>query len=382
MASLLDRLLPEPDFVVRDPEAVTQALVRQYEELTGLTLYPAQVERIMVDIISYRESLFREALQDAAKLNLVRYSRYPILDFLGENVDCSRLEAKFASCTLRFNLLTAPLVSTVLPAGTTVNVTGGGSGAPISFSTTAPFSVPAGTLMFDVLATCDTAGAVGNGFVAGQVNDLGDVVPGLDIDAVANTDASAGGAEAEDDDHYRERIVLAPEAFSNAGSQGAYRFYALSANSDIVDVGVVSPTPGYVHLYPLTITGLPTPAVLAQVLASCNADKVRPMTDFVQALAPTVVPYVIEAQLTLYTTADQPTALAQAIEAIKTYRDSKQASLGRDIVRSQMADVLHVYGVYKVDILQPAADVVIAKTEWPQCLDANITVTVVATAQG
>ena len=32
--SLLDRLLPEPDFVVRDPQGVTQQMVSQYEALT------------------------------------------------------------------------------------------------------------------------------------------------------------------------------------------------------------------------------------------------------------------------------------------------------------------------------------------------------------
>lgn len=38
--SLLDRLLPDPDFVTRDPEALTRELVAHYESLTGKTLYP------------------------------------------------------------------------------------------------------------------------------------------------------------------------------------------------------------------------------------------------------------------------------------------------------------------------------------------------------
>ncbi|MBP0016080.1 MAG: baseplate J/gp47 family protein [Cyanobacteria bacterium SBLK] len=42
----------------------------------------------------------------------------------------------------------------------------------------------------------------------------------------------------ETDDNLRKRIILAPESFSNAGSAGAYRFHALSASQDIIDVGV------------------------------------------------------------------------------------------------------------------------------------------------
>ena len=32
--------LPEPNFIDRDPEAITAEIVAQYEGLTGKTLYP------------------------------------------------------------------------------------------------------------------------------------------------------------------------------------------------------------------------------------------------------------------------------------------------------------------------------------------------------
>lgn len=100
--SLLERQLPEPNFVSRDTEAITREMIAQYESLTGKTLYPAQVERILIDVIAYRESLVRQSIQDAGKLNLVRYSRAPVLDYLGENVGVPRLQAIAASTTLRF----------------------------------------------------------------------------------------------------------------------------------------------------------------------------------------------------------------------------------------------------------------------------------------
>ena len=93
--SLLDRQLPEPDFIERDPAKITREMIATYESLTGKTLYPAQVERLLIDLIAYRESLVREAFQDGAKLNLVRYSRGVILDNIGENVGVQRVAAVF-----------------------------------------------------------------------------------------------------------------------------------------------------------------------------------------------------------------------------------------------------------------------------------------------
>ena len=41
--------LPEPSFIDRDPDAITAEIVAQYELLSGKTLYPAQVERLLID---------------------------------------------------------------------------------------------------------------------------------------------------------------------------------------------------------------------------------------------------------------------------------------------------------------------------------------------
>ena len=377
--SLLDRLLPEPDFVVRDPQEVTRQMVSQYEALTGKTLYPAQVERILVDVIAYRESLMREAVQDAARLNLVRYSRAPILDYLGENIGVGRLDAARARTTLRFTFTPVPTVAAFLPAGVVVQ------GGEIQFATELAISIAPGTQTLDVGAVCLETGVNGNGFLAGQVRDLVSDVSNLTssllvVSSVQNTDTTAGGAEAEDDDHFRERIVLAPEQFSNAGSVGAYKFHALSAHQDIIDVAVVSPTPGVVNLHPLVRTGLPSAAVKAAVLAACNADRVRPLTDQVNVLDPVIVDYAITAQLTLFSAADAVLAQREAQKAAVAYRDRLQARLGQDVVRTQIIEVLHGYGVYSVALPQPAADQVLSDQSWPRC--TAITITVAATAQG
>lgn len=370
--SLLERQLPEPIFVSRDAEAITREMIAQYESLTGKTLYPAQVERILVDIIAYRESLTRQAIQDAGKLNLVRYSRAPVLDYLGENVGVPRLGAIAATTTLRFTFNPVPAAATILPAGTMVEI------GDVAFATNADVLVAAGVASVDTAATCTVPGVIGNGFVAGQIQTLASVLASLSVESVTNTTVSANGAEAEDDEYYRERIVLAPEQWSNAGSVGAYRFWARSAHPDVIDVAVVSPTPGVVNIHPLTKTGLPSQGIKDLVYATCSADTVRPLTDDVRVLDPVVVDYQITARITRFKDADSTLTLTTAQTAAQNWRDAGLKKLGTDIVRTQIIRALHGYGVYSLDLQKPAVDQVVGPQGWSRCTAIDVSISGIA----
>ena len=386
--SLLDRPLPEPSFVDRDVDKIVSDIVAQFEAETGRTLYPAQVERLQTNIIAYRESLVREAIQDAAKLNLLRYSRAPVLDMLGELVGVGRLAAAPAGVTLQFAFGASALARTI-PAGTLAQA------GEVAFATSVDIAVAAGAVVATGAASCTTAGVVGNGFVAGQVNVLAAPVAGFSDLAVTSTTTSAGGAEAELDDELRERIALAPERFSTAGSVGAYRFHAMSAWPGIIDVAVVHPDmvvqggvlvslngvpPGQVRLYPLMRDGVPAQAVLDAVFVACSGQTVRPVCDQVQALVPEVVHTTLSVELMLYEGSDSAAVLDYGIAAANAYVNAVRRRLGVDIVRSQIADALHVAGVYKVHVLQPAADVVLQDHQWP-AFD-SVTVTIAGVARG
>ena len=52
--------LADPQFVERDPQKIVEEMITQYETVTGRTLYPAQVERLVIDLVAYRESMTRE----------------------------------------------------------------------------------------------------------------------------------------------------------------------------------------------------------------------------------------------------------------------------------------------------------------------------------
>jgi phage-related baseplate assembly protein len=294
-----------------------------------------------------------------------------ILDNLGENVGVARVAAVASSTTLRFTFDPAPTIATVLPAGTQAI-----SGSVV-FATSDAVTVGVGVTQVDVLAVCTQAGEIGNGFAAGQVKTLGDAPDGLTVSAVENTTTSEGGAEAESDDRLRERIVLAPETFSVAGSVESYRFWAMSAHPDIIDVAVISHIPGDVTLYPLTAAGLPGETIKALVLATCSGEKVRPLNDAVLVADPVPVDYAIDVQIVLHATADAQLAQAELEKAAQAFRDAR-LQFGQSIVRSQLIDALFVYGVYSVTPVTPAADLNLEKWEWARCTSINVTITGVA----
>lgn len=375
--SILNRPLPEPSFIERDPEKVTREMVAQYETLTGKKLYPAQVERLQINAAAYRESLMREAIQDAGKQGLLRYARYPILDMHGERVGVVRLDAQPARTTVRLTFKTAPTSAIVIPVDTLFLA------GQVSFAPVTAVTVAAGKTSIDIDVVCSEAGMVGNGFTVGQISALSAPIDGLDVASVSNLTATSAGAEAEDDDHLRERIALAPQAFSNAGSDGAYKYWAMTAHQDIIDVAVRGPelnmsggklissndVPlGCVYLYPLTKNGLPTAAIRALVAQTCNKSKVRPITDYVQVFDPVAYDYRIVARLTPYKATDLPLVESTAELAAVEYARATSATLGVDVVRVQIEKALQTYGVKDVELQMPTANGVIEPHGWARCV--------------
>ena len=79
--------LPAPVFVSdadgTDPNLILADMIAAFESSSGRTLQPAQVERLLVDLFAYRESLVRNAVQYAAQQNLLAFAIFPMLGLSG-----------------------------------------------------------------------------------------------------------------------------------------------------------------------------------------------------------------------------------------------------------------------------------------------------------
>lgn len=366
-----------PEFIERDLEVIISEMVADYEQRTGRTLHPAQVERLLINSFAYRESLVREKIQYAASQNLVDFASAPVLDYLGQLVGVSRLASSAATVTIEFTLVTGHGGVTI-PQGTRVSTTDGVA----VFETTIDEIVSAGASTATVEAVCIDEGSAGNGYAVGTITEIMD--PLAFVSEATNTDISGGGAEQEDDEALRERIKLAPASFSNAGSRGAYEFFALSASPSIIDVAVLGPpdiAPGQVEIYPLMEDGSVTsPTVLTAVDAAVNSEKVRPLTDTVTVIAPTQVTYAIDVDVTILTEADPTTVQAAIEEKLNAFVLAKRQKLGQDILLTQVISQCMVEGVYTVDVIEPSANVILSAVEFGYA--TAITVTIAGTNNG
>lgn len=360
--------LPEPQFIERDVTKITQEWITLYEQKTGKTLQPAQIERILIDVGVYRESLLRIGIQEAAKQNLVNYATYPMLDYLGELVGVNRIDAKYSKTTFRFVLSEVLGFDYTIPYDVEIESKDG----KVIFKILKSSVIPGNQLFVETEGEAEVAGTIGNGYLTGEINNL--ITPLPYITDVFNTTESYGGAEVEDDNPYRTRIKQAPEQFSNAGSRGAYRFHTMSAHQNIIDVAVITKQPGVVEISPLTIDGNPSSEIITLVQSYLSDDKVRPLTDLVLVKSPEKIDFQIIANLTLYNFADLESVRTLINEKLEAYKKELKSKLGRDIVPTQIIAILNsVYGVYKVELVSPFFQEV-NDCQWANCTGYQINI--------
>lgn len=368
-------------FVNVDPDQVVSDLVTKYESLTGRTLQPAQAERIVFDAIGYRLSLVLNALNETANKCFVQFADGAALEYLGELVGVKRLPASPSTCTLRATLVSGH-GDLNIPSGIRVQSIDGQA----VFITIESKSVDSSTNTVDIKAECIDEGIVGNGYAIGDVSVVLDPQPY--ISSFSNLEETANGSDAETDEELRDRIILAPSQFSVAGPKGAYKFFAKSAHPNIIDVAVTighettSPfavIPGQVDIFPLMVDGTdPDTEIIDAILSICNDDKIRPLTDTVVVKAPVKIDYSLSVQLTLLTDAVQQDVIDKVTENLEAYRDYRKTKLGIDVVRSQITAACQIDGVYKVNVVSPASDIVVNESSFSNC--TGIAVTAVATS--
>jgi phage-related baseplate assembly protein len=178
----------------------------------------------------------------------------------------------------------------------------------------------------------------------------------------------------ESDEALRRRCILAPEAYSTAGSEGAYIFHALSTNGVVKDAAADSPLDGdgnptgevFLTVLSRTGSGVPSGPLLAAVASKLTAKKVRPLTDKVTVLAASIINYTINATIYIYDGPDQSVVLAQA-QANAAALVASLHRLGQVVALSAIYKALHVDGVERVVLTTPTGTVNCTNRQAPYC---------------
>ncbi len=342
----------EYQFISTDTNALVSQLISAYEKIVGLTVHPASPERLFIQWIA--DVIIQERVMNnyTGNQNIPSRAEGSDLDALGELFyDKSRPAAQAAICTVRFHISEAQASAILVPKGTRVT----DKNNTLVWETTADAYVAIGDTYVDVMVQCQTVGTIGNGYAPGQINTLVDVFNYYDH--CENTTTSDDGANTATDDEYYELMRASEDAYSTAGAKGGYLYFAKQVSTEIADVVGNSPSPGQVNLYVLMSNGsIAGEEIKNAVLAACNEEYVRPMTDLVVVDDPETVPY--DVTFTYYIPRNTSLSAAE-IEAgvndtVAEYISWQSAKLGRDINPSYLGSMLMKTGVKRIEMSAPA----------------------------
>ncbi|WP_444453117.1 baseplate assembly protein [Rhodobacter capsulatus] len=177
----------------------------------------------------------------------------------------------------------------------------------------------------------------------------------------------------ETDAALRARTQLAPEAYTTAGSIGAYEYHARAADPRVQDVSVTTPLPGEVLITVLanTQTGVPSVSLLSIVQEALSQTNVRPLCHGVTVVAPTMMDFEVTATIEVGDGPDAAAVLTAARAALDEYLASVRR-IGATVAMSGLLAALHRPSVIRVAMTAPAADIVCSATAAPLCTSINL----------
>lgn len=227
---------------------------------------------------------------------------------------------------------------------------------------------------------------------------------------VVSIDGDTGVVTYEDDDDFKQRIVLAPEAFTTAGSEGGYIFHGLELDGvkDVVDVACYGEEDGATYSNGLYADAFSTgkrnvafegrndgdlvvaPEILQVVLPSIGygpvdqslldrsfsavtSKDVRPVGDNVRIEPANEAQYVVEGVLKFAQGADPSLIVETARLAVLQYVAARRR-IGSIVQLYGIAAAMKVADVAEIEITSPAADIDPGSKGAATCTNISFTV--------
>ena len=267
----------------------------------------------------------------------------------------TRKQAVRAEGTLRFFVTTAAQTDRTIPAGTVCMTAG-----LVRFETTRAGVLPAGKLQTDIPARAVEPGSAGN-IAAGTVVSL--AVAPVGVAGCGNPKAFGGGADAEDDEALRQRVLSTFRRLPN----GANAAFDLQGALSFDQVAAASVLPrargkGTVDVVVSTLSGVPGQSLLKEL-----EDYFRQRREIavdVQVRAPQTVKVPVTVKVAAAPGQDPAAVQQQVRQALTAWFDGRR--LGQDVLRARLGSVIFgCEGVENYAITAPAADVAVTSAQLP-----------------
>jgi len=180
----------------------------------------------------------------------------------------------------------------------------------------------------------------------------------------------------ENDAEYRRRLLLAPEAYATAGTEGGYLFHALSADPGVINADVwADAAAGTAHVAIQARDGLAgAPDTLVEkVRAHLHRRDVKPLTDIVSVRSVTTHDYAISV-IVYARPGPDPLAVKSLVEDSLAAMAVSRRTPARDVPLSAIIAAATVGPVDRVVAESPLADVVMGNGELAVCTGIEVEV--------
>ena len=276
-----------------------------------------------------------------------------------------RRKATPATGTIRFSVEAAGGTDLVIPAGTVCTTAG-----LARFETTAAVTLTAGKTFVEAPAQAAEPGSGGN-VPAGSILVM--TAPPVGVSGCSNPQPFVGGADAEEDEALRSRVLETYRRMPNGANSAYYQQEALSF--DQVAACTVQPRKrgkGTVDVIVSTPAGIPEEGLLAQLQDYFNQRREIAVDVEVKAPTPREVPVSVKVQAA---EGKDPTQVKEAVE--KTLRDffSGERLSGAILVAQLNQLVFSTPGVANCTVLAPTQDLPAVEGELPRLGSLTVEVT-------
>lgn len=320
-----------------DPEEIWLEIVTAFVEAGGDVLYPGDEKEILLRGVQATLVQVFAGVDNALRMDTLRYAVGDYLDIYGEKRNCIRIEAAKAESTVEIKFR-ATGQAKILPEGTAMTADGA------HFYTLAEAVEQTGYAQtVQARVVCTQPGGAGNGLLAGMQMQLAITNPAIES-VFVKTDA-AGGKEREDDETYRERIRQFGLINITTGPEIQYEAVAKNVTSEILDAQAIHKGEGKVGVYLILQRSEGAAAILESVRQALNAQHVRPLTDEVEVYEAQAVPYTLNVQYKVGTDSNTSTTISQALAEYQAWQDN---SIGRAFNPDKLMASLYQAGATRV----------------------------------
>ena len=327
----------ELHYVTFDPDEIWDEMMLAYVEAGGDILYPGDEKDMLLHSVLADIVQVFAGVDNALRMQTLRYATGDYLDVLGELRSCERIDATAATATVTITTNATGQTDT-LAAGTAMTADG-----ELFFLLIEDLEVSGYAQSFNVEVIADRTGSAGNGLVAGTQMQLQSTHPAISSIIVA-TDA-VGGQEREDDETYRERIRQHGLSSVTTGPASQYEAAAKAVSSVIIDAKAVNLGAGSVGIYLILSDDTGSSALIQSVLDALNAEDVRPLTDSISVQLAEEIDYTLDVHYTSDSSSATRSAIAAAVSDYVAWQDEV---IGRPFNPDRLMTAIYQAGATRV----------------------------------